>query len=449
MGTVRAGMPFSVADQDAKREMGHGFECRALSGRIRLCELKTDGPIGVLKVLVDHSGRAALIQFLVTDSSLKWIEMARQLDAEWTLVHASQPAQNEMSGSVKRWETDNRRWTAQLSRRESQNFPFEMVLADAGRLRRLAARSPSALLRLENEGMGGEADLAAAEQSAPDAIAKAADSLAADGAEVARKASTLPRCPAIPTIPVGERALQSAMDAELASLTERTIAGAYPGSRLVVGDRGLYLVDSLGAAEEISLSSAKGSVGTLFAVAVTFPRRAMAAQDAAKTFQTEAQCRAGSEIIVARVDPVTRAVGELQRVDVDGEALVSAVATLSFENSAIGQPVLFVTYLAGYGGGDWWGQVRWNEVITTDPLAVLRRAPETYVKSDGEGVITEGALVVATPGNDDPTNLTLEPGSSAKLTVLTLSNPVGAVRHVLLLAGPNGLASGWTLLSQL
>jgi hypothetical protein len=107
------------------------------------------------------------------------------------------------------------------------------------------------------------------------------------------------------------------------------------------------------------------------------------------------------------------------------------------------------TYLATYGGADWWAQVRWNELIVADPLTVLRRAPVQYAKTDADGVVTEAALIAVRPGNDDPTNLTLEPGASAKLTVLDLSDPTGAVKHILLLAGPTALASGWTLLSQL
>src|SRR6266436_3168713 len=67
LGTACAGMSFSAMDKEAKQEMGHGFACQGLGDRIRLCELVTDGPAGVLKTVVDRSGRVAMIQFLVSD----------------------------------------------------------------------------------------------------------------------------------------------------------------------------------------------------------------------------------------------------------------------------------------------------------------------------------------------------------------------------------------------
>ncbi len=117
--------------------------------------------------------------------------------------------------------------------------------------------------------------------------------------------------------------------------------------------------------------------------------------------------------------------------------------------SAAGRPALLATYLATYGGPDWFGQLRWNALIAADPLTVLRRAPVAYGKSDADGVITGGPLFADGDHGNDPYGLTLEPGPSAQMSVLNLSNPLGPVRHVLLLPGPTGLASGWTLLSQL
>jgi hypothetical protein len=451
MGTVRAGMAFSVVEKEAKQEMGHGFACQSLGGRIRLCELVSDGPIGVLKIVVDRAGRAALIQFLVSDTSPKWIEKAREQDAEWSLVHNSQPSHSEPAVSAKRWETDNRRWSAQLSRHDGSNLPFEMLVTDANRLGRIASANPSALLRLAKEGMVSEADLAAAEKYASAAMAKAADSLAAAGAVLARKASALPRCPSVKEgqIVQGD-GLRNSMGAELSSVAEQIVARAFPGNRLVIGERATYLVDSLGAAEEIGLDpNAKSSDGKLYAFGVIFPQRAAVAQDAAKAFQTSVQCRAAGEIIVAHIDPVSRVVGEFHRVDVDEESLMSVVGSLEFQTSPAGRPVLLATYLATYGGADWWGQLHWNELIVADPLTVLRRAPSNYGKSDAFGVMTEGVLFANGGSGNDLYNLSLEPGPSAQLSVLNLSNPVGRVRHVLLLAGPTGLASGWTLLSQL
>ena len=201
--------------------------------------------------------------------------------------------------------------------------------------------------------------------------------------------------------------------------------------------------------EEIGLSpNAGGTNRNIYAFAWTFPQRSGAAFDAAKGFKTELQCRAVGEVIVAYLDPATRAVTNYKRVDIDEEALVSVVGALDFVPT-YGRPTLLATYLATYGGSEWVGQIHWNEIITADPLTVLRRVPDTYAKTDADGVETAGALLTDGASKNDPYGLTVAPGASAQMSVLNLTNPAAPARHAFLLAGPSGLASGWTLLSQL
>jgi hypothetical protein len=451
MGTVRAGMPFSVVDDEAKREMGHGFTCDALGNHVRLCRLATDGPIGVLKILVDRSGRAAAIQFLVNDSSLRWVQKAREQSVEWNKVHKSAGSRSELTASVTRWATDDGRWSAELSRRHDE-LPFEMVVADVKRLGRIADADPSTLFRVANEGMIPPSDLAAVQKHASAAIVRAADSLSARAVALGRKASSLPACLPISadSIVPGD-GLRKYMSAELASVAEQTVEQAYPGHHLVIGERKMYLVDGDGGAEEISLyPNAEREDGNVYAFAVTLPRRVTAANEAANAFQPSARCRAPGEVIVAYLDPASRSVIRYTRTDVDPESLAGIIGALDFVPSAsTTPPALLAMYLGIYGDSSWVGQVHWNELIAVDPLRVLRRAPADVSKSGADGVVVGGALTPEGDHNDDIYGFKAEPGPGTLLSLLNLTNPLAGTGHIRLVAGPNGLASGWALVLQL
>jgi hypothetical protein len=444
-------MPFSVVDDEATREMGHGFVCDPLGGRVRLCRLATDGPIGVLEILVDRSGRAAAIEFLVRDSSLRWVEKAREQSVEWNKVHKSVGARSDIAASVTRWATDDGRWSAELSRRQDE-LPFKMVVADVKRLGRIADADPSTLARVANEGMIPPPDLAAVQQHASGAIARAADSLSARAVALGRRASSLPACAPVPsdTIVPGD-GLRRYMSAELAAVAEQTVAQAYPAHHLVIGERKMYLVAADGAAEEISLyPNAEREDGNVYAFAVTLPRRVAAANEAANAFQPSARCRAPGEVIVAYLDPASRSVVRYTRIDVDPESLAGIIGALDFVPSAsTPPPTLMAMYLGIYGDSSWVGQVHWNELIAVDPLRVLRRAPADVSKSGADGVVVGGALTPEDEHSDDVYGFRAEPGPTTQLSLLNLTNPLAGTGHIRLLAGPNGLASGWALVLQL
>jgi len=282
-------------------------------------------------------------------------------------------------------------------------------------------------------------------------MAKAKESMAAEGVALARRASTIPRCPPKPgdQIVAGD-GLRNQMSPELAAVAEQTIARAYPGSKLVLGDRAAYLVDASGAAEEILIfPNAERTASNLYAFGVTFPHRVKASEAAATAFQTDEECRAPAEVIVANLDPATRAVTGIQRVEIDRESTSSVIGTLDFSPSSYGGPTLVASYLATYGAPQWYGQVKWNALIEVNhALTVTKRAPTSGGKSDSGGDITIGLLVPDRPNNDDAFGFSLEPGPTTQMSVLDVAN-LGAAKHIFLLAGPDGLASGWALLSQL
>jgi hypothetical protein len=212
----------------------------------------------------------------------------------------------------------------------------------------------------------------------------------------------------------------------------------------------MYLVDAAGGAEEIRLDpNAQSGDNNIYAFAVTFPRRVAAANEAAKAFQPNARCRAPGEVILAHLDPTSRSVAEYTRVDVDPESLTGIIGALDFDQSAATPPALIAMYMGIYGDSSLYGQVHWNELIAVDPLRVLRRAPQTVSRSGADGVVVGGALVPEGNHDDDVYGFRNEPGPTTRLSLLDLTNPLASARHVLLLAGPNGLASGWALVSQL
>lgn len=448
MGSVRAGMRFGVVDDETRRGMGHGFSCRIIGGRIRLCELATDGPIGTLRIVVDGAGRVAFAQFLVRDSTLRWIDKAREQSAEWTVVQPTQSAHSEWEASVARWETPDNRWSAEMSRSGPNKLPIEIRVADMRRLARIAETSVTALLFLAKEGVIAGEDRASAEAHALASLASAADSLAAEGAALGRKAAALPHCSVLPTARMVQgQALRLEMGVELAAVAEQTIARVYPGRRLVIGERATYVVDSTGEAEEIRLyPNAESEDRQSYAFAFSFPERASVADAGPRSYSRPPRCRAPGEIVVVHLDG-TRAIDRHERVDVDPEALAAAVGTLEFVSPETGPPMLSATYLGTYGTEQWYGEVKWNELLATQPLSVVRRAPQFYAKNVAAGVNTSGPLIADGLNRNDV--LGLRPtGPTLGLSTFDVSDELRPERHLRLPSGRTG-PSGWVLLSQL
>src|ERR1700704_4720608 len=83
---TRAGMPFDDMNKMAKAQMHHAFVCEPSGRSSQLCKIATDGPIGEMHVLVDGSGRAAVVRLTVRDSSLQMREEGRKIPARWNQV---------------------------------------------------------------------------------------------------------------------------------------------------------------------------------------------------------------------------------------------------------------------------------------------------------------------------------------------------------------------------
>ena len=209
------------------------------------------------------------------------------------------------------------------------------------------------------------------------------------------------------------------------------------------------LTDASGAREEIVLyPNGSTSSDDLYAFAVTFPQRIKEAASHAGSFDADHQCRATSEILLAHIDPATRAVADLQRVGVDDESLLNVIGALDFVPTADPPRRLLVGYLASYGTEKWYGQVRWNEVITADSPRIMGRSPVSYGKKLPDGSADGGPLVPDHPNPDDPYGLAYAPGTPLHFSTLNLGARA-PVRHIMLSTENGALPNGWALLSQL
>jgi hypothetical protein len=217
---------------------------------------------------------------------------------------------------------------------------------------------------------------------------------------------------------------------------------------LVIGDHAMYLSDAAGQLEEVSLyPNAEGADGKLYAFAVSFPRRVDAAISHAKDFDTGGQCRANSEVLLASVNSVTGAVDRIQRVVPDEESLLSQVGALDFAPTADAPPRLFAIFSAVYATTEWYGMVRWNELIYADSLRVGRRSPITATKTLVDGTESGGPLM---PYNEsrDLSGLSYTPGDTLRFSTVVTA-VVSPLRQIALPTGERALPSGWSLLGQL
>lgn len=188
--------------------------------------------------------------------------------------------------------------------------------------------------------------------------------------------------------------------------------------------------------------------GDFYAFAVNFPERLREATLHASRFDAANQCRATAEILLARVDPATNAVTGVQRIGVDDESLHNVIAHLDFVPAATPPAQLIVEYVASYGTANWYGQVRWNELLAADSLRIVSRSPLSYGKKLPGGSSAGGPLVPDEPRAEDPYGLAYEPGAILHYSTTSL-NPNAPARHVTLSTGQDVLPNGWALLSQL
>ena len=453
IGTVRPGMRFRDAQDEAQHEMKHGYACRVVGGHVQICELVSDGPIGVLKLVVDPSGRVALIQYRISDSSTKTQNVGRRTSQEWDRVHQAGGGSNGQEMNWSAWQTDDSLWSAEMWWRHRADVPALMTSTDARRLRRIATSSPAAFHMLVADSLLDRRDLARAPAVAP-TTDEAPNALNADmhaDADVdARGAASLPECSALlAPLRLARDTLKGGMEPALWAVAQQVIARGYPGMHLETTRRATWLIDASGAAQEIMLHpNASTATGDLYAFAVSFPPRLKNAAAHAGSFDAAHQCRATSEVLLARVDPATHRVASLQRIGVDDESLVNVISHLDFDPTADPPPRLIVEYLASYGTANWYGQVRWNELIAADSLRIMRRSPVSYGKKLPGGSAEGGPLLPDNNSPDDPYGFSYTPGTILHYSRLNLATG-GRDRHITLSTGTDVLPTGWKLLSQL
>lgn len=223
IGIARPGMRFRDMDDDAEREMQKRYACRAIDGGVQLCQLATDGPPGVLKAVVDQSGRIAILQFLISDSSAKTHKMGIQQTIEWNRVRPGDPAsfRSDDNTNWEQMQTADSLWSAEMSWSRFTETPRMMIVTDERRLRRIAESSPAALRRLVDESLLDRHDMAIAASLAP--VSDEAHQAAAEDADaVASSAASLPRCaPASAPAAVAEDTTSNGMEPRSSPLRRR------------------------------------------------------------------------------------------------------------------------------------------------------------------------------------------------------------------------------------
>ncbi len=452
IGTVRPGMRFRDADEDARRELKHGYTCRTVGGDVQICKLLTK-PAGVLKQVVDGSGRVALIQFRITDTAFKLQQFGHAQGSDWNHVHAGDTEPSDTSDTNwETWQTADSLWTAEMSWRRHYDLPGLMTVTDERRLRRIAESNPAAFFALVDDTLLDRRDLARA-PARPAVVAEApqmsAEDLDAAANAAASSAASLPVCAPVrtPLASATDTTIQS-MQPDLFAVAEQVVERAFPGTHLETVGRGISLVDASGGAEPILLyPNASTAAGDVYVFAVGFPQRMKEAASRAAHFDAANQCRATSEVLVARVDPATHSVLGLQRIGVDDESLANGIGHVDFAPTADPPQRVIVEYLASYGTADWYGQVRWNELIAVDSVRIMRRAPMSYGKKLPDGRTDGGPLVPEDRGTDDLSGLSYEPGAFLHYSTLS-TDPRAPARHITLSTWA-GLPNGWVLLLQL
>ena len=430
MWDTRAGAPFSAFEAEAA-EAHRTFQCEPVEGGVRLCEVET-GVAGTMRVALDESSRAMIVQWRVADSSLRMIEEARKMAAQWSLVPSHRSTGEGTNGT--RWVSNEGNWSAFMSAFTPSTPPAMISLVDERRLSRTADASATAMLRLAQAGYVGPEAVAAALVRAPGAFAAAARTLGAPGRALALAAAAMPACGFVPgdSIAAGTD-MRAALGADDATLLEQAIGLTYPGFRLRI-ERGAFLVDSSGAAESIRLVPLARN-GNAFAFAVSFPRRVESLDRRLLSFgDSIADCRASAHVVVGRRDSTSGQLVDVRRVDVDEEALGSQVVGLQFRDEEE-SPVLDVRYSATYGTTGWIGVVDWDAVVApaSDSLRVKRRLPNVIGLKDSTG--HEIAGIAAVSGT-----------SPAGLDLSVVLPDARRSAWLILPAGPRGPVSGWMLL---
>ena len=436
MWDSRVGAPFATYEKEASTELHERFHCRPLEGGVRLCEITTTGVAGLMRLALDESGRAMILQWRVADSSERMIEEAHKMAALWTTVPSTHSQHPTGDGrTFTRWVSTDQNWSASMADFTSSTVPGQIELVDERRLTRALDASAPALLQLAQRGLLDPEAVDAAVARNESAIAAATATLGAPGRALAAAAAAVPACGFTPgdSILAGNE-VRSAFGDSASALLERAVAVSYPGLHLRL-ERRPYLVDASGAAEEVRILE-PAERDDAFAFAISFPRRVKAVQQRLLAFgDSTGQCRASAEVIVARRDSASGQLVEVRRTDADADALATEITLLELSNSDLEPAVLVVKYAATYGTRSWVGEVDWDAVIAAAPgtVRISRRLPNAVGWKDPALHETAGMVL---PGT------TSQAGTDVSILYLDGNPPT----RLILPGAPDDAASGWVLL---
>jgi hypothetical protein len=369
----RPGMPFEVLQEASARPPDNPFVCRNVVRAARLCETRTLGVPGRMRVLVDSLDRVAVIQFRPDTASPLMREAGRRFAAEWNVINPGVPDESvDTTTHTTRWHTADHRWTAMVRYGRHGNTPEAIDLGDRMALAGVVASTPLTGFVLA---LNGILDSIAAPLSErlTNALASVMYRRAADLRMATTPpqpaASAAPLClPVLPDLIERGGRRREEFGSARASMLEQGIAKAYPGSRLIWGD-GTWIIDSTGRSERVNLDAVDfdSDEDDIAVFALNFPSRIALANERIKERNPANFCRAPLEVLFAR--STLGAVVEVHRIPVDLEALASYATLLEIvPRSFNGEPPhVRVRYTSIYGSDRWWGSLEFETVIADDP----------------------------------------------------------------------------------
>ena len=442
-----AAMSFEALDDQAAREQKRRFVCHPMADVARFCELKSTGIRGVMRVLVDGQGRAAIIQFMPDSADPIMREEGRRIAAAWNLVGAREtdiPDPKGPTRTVTRWTGAEGRWTAAMTYGRLKATPSLIALADEAAVAEIRASSPLAPLVM---GVNGLIDPDAAEDLLAIAMGPimlgrhvAVDSV--NGTIPPPTPATRPAvCDPVTVEPVvpGTNAITS-LGGSMATLLEAAIPTVYPGRRLVLGD-GIWIVDANGFSERFQLHTQEHDVDSdVFAFGVGFPARVRVADDRLRARTPATQCRAHAELLlVSRGE--NRTMAGAQRVVVDDEAVLSDISRFHFIPPLLpnDQPGMTVQYGTGYGTDQWVGSLEWIATIAGDPPRTTLRLPIGYSFESSAGRDAASGFLLATKRTADSIEFATYEQNAWGAATRTISVPLA----------DGGVLRGATLLEHL
>ena len=400
----RAGMRFKAMDDIAYRQTRRRFVCEEPMDRTRLCELRTTGIRGVIKVFVDGSGRVVQLQFYPDGESPPMREEGRRLAATWNKVREG--IADERGGprdpiTRTRWSSPDNRWGALMRYARPEKTPFDIQLMDRGRLANVAKTSAIAPTILVLNAVAESTDVLPVLDDVSYALKSIQSGRAMDASyETPVPASDvlLPRCERV-RLQLGTK---TGSDPDSLSalaqirLLEGALAKAYRGSRLVLGESA-WLVDS-GGAERVRFGPiASDEAARIVAVAVHYPSRQSIAAVRLRGGRPEAFCRATAELLIVQSLP-NGELGNVHRIPIAEEAVASHISRIEIvPKNAAGDPAhIRIRYATTHGTFRWMGSLDWEGVIAGDPPRLRSRVPLGFEQISDEASSTKAGTLIIT-----------------------------------------------------